>query len=131
MAANKCSFTIYSKGQLPKEISEGSLSLSLYNQKIPIENNPKYLGINLDRRLNFMYHTEMIRKKAYRLLNILKCLSYKNWSLGIDEKLIVYKSLIRSTIEYAAPLLIINEKNIDRLQGVQYQALRIIYKENI
>jgi hypothetical protein len=74
-------------------------------------------------------HTESIRTKCIRKLNILKCLSFKNWSHGVKQQLTIYKSLIRSCIEYAAPVLVVNQKNIDRLHGVQYQALKIIAKD--
>ena len=32
-------------------------------------------------------------------------------------------------MEYAPQIHIVNSKNIDRLNGIQYKALRIIYKE--
>ncbi|RNA30374.1 hypothetical protein BpHYR1_031952 [Brachionus plicatilis] len=57
------------------------------------------------------------------------CLSFKKWFLGINEKLNIYKCLIRSTLEYAAPILVLNENNIQRFQGIQYKALQIIHKE--
>lgn len=128
-AGKKCSFTIYSKGNIPKELSNGEFKLIIFNEEIPINNTPKYLGITFDRSLSFKQHVEIVREKGLKLLNILKCLSFKQWSLGNNEKLNVYKCLIRSTIEYAAPILILNENNIARLHGVQYKALQIIFKE--
>ena len=101
---------IYSKGNIPKEVSSVCFSLKIFNEEIPINTNPKYLGVTFDRKLNFSTHTELVREKAMKQLNILKCLSYKKWSLGTKEKLNVYKSLIRSSFEYAVPVLILNQK---------------------
>jgi hypothetical protein len=42
----------------------------------------------------------------------------------------VYKSLIRSNMEYAAPILIIKDRNIKRLHGFQYNALGITIKSS-
>ncbi len=100
----------------------------MYSEPIPMDVNPKYLGVLLDRRLTFNQHTNVVRQKCLKLLNILKCLAYKNWSLSTDEQLTVYKLLIRSCMDYAAPLTLLSNANIRLLQGVQYQALRIIFK---
>ena len=131
IAANKCSYTIYSKRKLPKEIANGTLKFMIYNTEIPLNHNPKYLGITLDRNLKFTNHIENIKNKCEKQFNILKCLSFKKWALEPRLQLRVYKSLIRSNIEYASILLILTEKNIKTLSSIQYHALRIIYKEKI
>ncbi|RNA40124.1 hypothetical protein BpHYR1_009025, partial [Brachionus plicatilis] len=71
---------------------------------IPVNHNPKYLGINLDRNLNFKHHTEL-------------CLTFKKWSLSTERLINVYKVLIRSNMEYVPQLLLVNGKNIERLHG--------------
>jgi hypothetical protein len=76
----------------------------MYSEPIPMDVNPKYLGVSLDRRLTFNHHTNVVRQKCIKLMNILKCLAYKNWSLSTNEQLTVYKLLIRSCMDYAAPL---------------------------
>ena len=83
----------------------------------------------LDRTVNLSKHIETIRTRGIEKLNVLRSLSYKNWSLGASQQLTVYKSLIRSCLEYAAPVTIVNQQNIERLSGVQYRALKIIAKE--
>jgi hypothetical protein len=107
--------------KLPDLIQDQTLKLMLYGERILLDHNPKYLGITLDRNLSFGPYVDIIRLKCFRLLDILKCLSYKNWSANTDQQLTVYKTLIRS-------LSLISTSNISKLQGVQYQALRIIYK---
>ncbi|RNA43824.1 RNA-directed DNA polymerase from mobile element jockey-like [Brachionus plicatilis] len=129
-AGKKCSFKIYSKGPIPKELSSGEFKLFIFNEAIPVNHNPKYLGINLDRNLNFKYHTELVREKLFKLLNIIKCLTFKKWSLSTERLINVYKVLIRSTMEYVPQLLLVNGENIERLHGVQYKALQILLKES-
>ena len=58
---------------------------------------------------------------------IAKCLSYKNWSLCTNQQLTVYKCLIRATMEYAP--IITSDYNVNKLSGIQCQALKIISKE--
>ncbi len=127
IAPHKCSFNIYI-GKLPTAIQNQSQKLTLYGEKIPLDSNPKYLGVTLDRNFNFNIHTDIIRLKCLKLLNILKSLSYKSWSANINQQLTIYKTLIRSCMEYAPPFFLISPVNIAKLQSIQYHALRIIYK---
>ena len=75
IAAHKCSYTIY-LGKLPDLIQDQTLKLTLYGERIPLDHNPKYLGITLDRNLSFGPHVENVRRKCLSLLDILKCLFY-------------------------------------------------------
>ena len=127
IAPNKCSFTIY-LGKVPILISNNSLSLKIYNQKISMDHQSKYLGLNMDRQLSFNQHTNIIIQKCTKHLNILRNLAYKRWALDTHQQIIVYKVLIRSCMEYASPLTQLRMVNIKTLQGIQYNALRIIFK---
>ena len=128
-AVHKCSFTIYSKGPIPKELTNGEFKLIIFYEEISINHNPKYLGVQFDRHLNFNQHTEVVREKSLKALNVIKCLSYKKWSISTNDLLNVYKVLIRSKMEYAPQIHIVNSKNIERLNGIQYKALKTIFKE--
>jgi hypothetical protein len=127
MATHKCSFTIY-LGNVPILITNKSLQLKMFSDVIPQNNNPKYLGLILDRKLNFIRHAETVRHKCFKLLNILKCLAYKSWAINVNNQITIYKTLIRSCMEYASPLIILRKGNIKLFQGIQYHALRIIFK---
>ena len=100
----------------------------MFNERIPIDNNPRYLGVTLDHKLKFKEHTKNIHQKCTRLLNILRNLTNKKWALDTNQQLTVYKALIRSCMEYTAPLLQSNKDNIKKLNGIQYRALKIIFK---
>ena len=127
VAPHKCSYSSY-LGKVPINIADRSLSLIMFNERIPIDNNPRYLGVTLDHKLKFKEHTKNIHQKCTRLLNILRNLTNKKWALDTNQELTVYKALIRSCMEYAAPLLRSNKDNIKKLNGIQYRALKIIFK---
>ena len=129
ISPQKCSYTIYSKGRAPKRFRDNQFQLNINNEQIPINNSPKYLGVTIDRQLNFSDHVELIRTKCLKLSNVIKCLSYKNWSLSDKQQLIIYQSLIRSCLEYAPQLMLLHERNLKRLEGIQYHVLKVIYKE--
>ena len=82
IAGNKCSYNIYTKvGHCKKE-----LNLRIFNEPIKKENNIKYLGIYIDRNLNFNYHIKMTKQKCIRKLNFLKVLSGKKWNTSVQTK---------------------------------------------
>jgi hypothetical protein len=126
VAPKKCNFMVFNKRKRKKEYK-----LKVFNEEIPHTNSTRYLGIELNSNLNFQHIIKNIRIKCIKLLNILKCLSTKKWSLDKTGLLMVYKALIRSNLEYAAPILVLNDYNIKKLHGIQYQALRIILKKPI
>ncbi len=64
---------------------------ALYGEKIPLDSNPKYLGVTLDRNFNFNHHTDIIRLNCLKLLNI----SLKPFVQIMVRQLAVYKTLIR------------------------------------
>jgi hypothetical protein len=103
----------------------------IFNEKISYAESTRYLGVELNRNLNYHQHIENIRSKCLKLLNVLKCLSTKKWSLDKDGLLMVYNSLIRSNLEYAAPILVLKQTNINRIKGIQYLSLRILFKKPI
>ena len=74
MATHKCSFTFY-LGNVPILITNKALQLKMFSEIIPIDHSPKYLGINLDRHVNFNRHTEILRIRS------LNNLTYSNASL--------------------------------------------------
>ena len=128
IAANKCSFTIYSR-KIPKMLTNGEFKLEIYGKPIPINHSPRYLGVLIDNHLNLNNHIKNLSEKCLKKLSVLKCLSYKNWALCTNQQLTVYKCLIRSTMEYAPIITLSSEPSVEKLSGIQYQALKIISKE--
>lgn len=124
MSAEKCSYIVFSKTQKPI-----SVDLQLFGKPIPMDDNPRYLGVKLDRKLTLKQHVEYIQKRAFRRLNIIKYLSNRKWHMNKEVLLSIYKVMVRSVIEYAPSILVsVSNSNIKPLQGIQYAALRAIFK---
>ena len=73
-----------------------------------------------------------VKEKCNERLNIIKVLSHSSWKIDKNTLLQLYKSLVRSLIEYSLfmyPLLSITNKKT--LQAIQNNALRIIFKKSI
>lgn len=126
VAPTKCNFMVFKRKK-----RKTKYEFKIFGENIPQTDSTRYLGVELNYNLNYKSHVENIRGKCLRLLNVLKCLSNKKWSLDKEGLLMVYKALIRSNLEYAAPILVLKQANINRLKGIQYHALRIILKKPI
>ena len=128
IAPHKCSYNIY-RGNVPNLNLLPNRSLTIFSEKIPTEKYPKYLGVTMDKSLSYCYHTSQIKAKCNKLLDVLKCLANKSWALDTDQQLVIYKTLIRSCMEYAPTVILQSKNNVEMLQIIQNKALRIIYKE--
>ena len=131
LAPKKCGQLTFSRARCSE--SEETLNLKLYDIQIPAESNPKFLGVYFDRKLTFSFHFDMIQKKLSDRLNILKILSYdKNWALKPGILVQVYKSLVRSVLDYASVTSIACNVNVlNDYEVVQNDALRIIFKKSV
>ena len=78
-----------------------NLAVTLHGQTIPVRSPVKFLGMELDSRFTYRDHFKTLKAKCLKALNILKCVS--RTSYGADRKtlLLLYRSLIRSKLDYA------------------------------
>lgn len=123
MSTKKCSYLIFNNGN-----QQINFSLKLFGDNIPINSNPKMLGIIFDRKLGFRQHIESIRSKCSDRLKLIKILSYKKWNLETSTLISIYKSLIGSIIDYTN--IIYNQLSNtleDFIAVTQNQALRTIF----
>ena len=91
------------------------------------QNNVKYLGVMLDQKLIFSKHINCIVAKT--IANLIKFypIFFKNKFLSVRNKIVFYKSLIRSSMLYACPIWSMTcQSNLHKLQIVQNKFLRII-----
>ena len=96
-------------------------NFKIAGEKIPWRASVKYLGVIIDKRLNFRKQVDYIRQKTDRKTNLLKVLN----SLSDDNARImknIYTATIQSTLEYGAVIFgMMTPSNIDRLQVSQNQ----------
>ena len=126
-SASKCNYTIFTK--TGSSTNKDNVDIKLNQQRLTYVSNPKFLGITFDENLKFEKHVEQIKENNISRLNILKILTYSNWSLRQRTILAVYKSLTRSLIDYCAFLYDVMSKTAqEQMQIIQNNALRIALK---
>ena len=87
----------------------------------------KYLGVYIDNKLNFTEHIGNIIKKANATKALLYNLLNRKSKLNINNKITLYKAIIRPMIMYAAPVWSSTCKtNIHKIQIYQNKLLRMI-----
>lgn len=99
--------------------------LSINNNIIPQHDYTKYLGIHLDKKLNWAYHIKNKRKSLNLRLHSLRHLLRSN--MPLNTKLLIYKQIIRPAMTYGIQIWGSAKKsNISILQSFQSINLRII-----
>lgn len=103
-------------------------NIILGNNQIPILNHVKYLGVILDKKLNFGKHIEETTKKCSNVVKSLWPLINYRSRLNLKNKNLIFKSVIRPALTFACPLWYKAAKtHIQKLQIIQNKCLKIIY----
>lgn len=107
--------------------SEPKVALKIGGEVIQQNEHPKYLGIYMDKKLNWQTHINKTAEKAKNRLNILKRLAGSKWGCSRTVLRNTYKTYIRPVLTYGSEALVTAAAtNINKLEIVQNQALRII-----
>lgn len=72
---------------------------------IPWTNNAKYLGVTFDQKLTFRTHIDNVIEKAGKCVKMIYPLIARKSKLHRDNKLRIYKSVIRPMLLYAPSIL--------------------------
>ena len=127
-ATNKCTYSIYTE----HNTCDNELQLTLFGQQISKENHPKYLGIHLDQNMNLNEHIKQMKEKCLRKLNFIKILKSKKWKTNTKTKINVYNAMIRSNIDFAAPILdSVSQTAKEKIESIQYHSMRHILNKPI
>ena len=76
--------------------------LFLYGKTIPVSDEAKFLGLTFDKKLSFIPHIKNLKSKCLKALNLLKVLSSTDWGADRSVLLHLYRSLIRSKLDYGS-----------------------------
>ena len=101
--------------------------LRLYGVDIPLEQSVRFLGVQLDRKITYKHHLKSLRLKCMKVLNLLKCVARTSYGADRATLLLLYRSLIRSKLDYACIVYnraCASHKRI--LDTVHHTALRVV-----
>ena len=109
-------------------IKDHAIQLKLGGNTIPIVNQHKFLGIILDKHLNFEAHIEYIRTKCKKSLNLIKKkLANTNW--GVDRKSLklICKTTTLAILDYGCHVYGSATKPVlRRLDPIHNEGLRLV-----
>lgn len=80
--------------------SKFTADLQLNGTKLELVNSIRFLGIIFDQHLNWKEHIHSLQLKCNQVLDLLKTLASYHWGADTNHLLHIYRSLIRSRIEY-------------------------------
>ncbi|KAK9882925.1 hypothetical protein WA026_023813 [Henosepilachna vigintioctopunctata] len=120
-SAEKTKCMIFTK----KNISYPVLTMS--GKRLQFTDSIEYLGIHMDRKLNWKKHIENIKKRCSKDLNLLRILGKHQWGADLNCLLRIYRCLIRSKIEYGILAHSTSRRSYFKtLETIQNKALRIV-----
>ena len=100
--------------------------LYLYRSPIPVVEHSKFLGVIFDRKLSFIPHIRYVKAKCLKALNLMKVLSNTSWGADRSTLLYLYRSLIRSKLDYGSIVHGSASKSyLQTLDSVHHQGLRL------
>ena len=101
-------------------------TLYLNGSKIPVVSEAKFLGVIFDRKLSFIPHIKYLKSKCLKTLNLLKVLSNTNWGGDRSSLLRLYRSLVRSKLDYGCIVYGSARKSyLQMLDTIHHQGLRL------
>ncbi|XP_050309135.1 uncharacterized protein LOC126745359 isoform X3 [Anthonomus grandis grandis] len=79
-------------------------NIKFYGENLRLEDEVKYLGITLDKKLSFKKHVIQATNKATKTLMYCKRMFGRSW--GLSPKMVhwMYTTMVRPIITYAAPI---------------------------
>lgn len=83
-----------------RNILPGDIQINVGNSLITSNDTARFLGIILDYKLSFEHHVKKIVRKTQNIMNIMKMLSRTWWGAHLETLLNLYKSFVRSSIDY-------------------------------
>ena len=102
--------------------------LTAGEQQIEFTKDCKFLGVTIDNSLRFSKHVSNITTKCRKRVNIIKCLSSKDWGSTLETQRALYLTYIRLVLEYSSPGWTpwLSETLLTTLQRIQNSALRSV-----
>ena len=95
--------TVCTSFHLAHRLAKYQLQVTCEGQNIPHEDNPKYLGVTLDRTLTFKAHVSKLSQKISARNNLLRRLAGLSWGANFKVLQTAAVCLVYAPAEYCAP----------------------------
>lgn len=96
------------------------------NNELNYNDSTSFLGLTFDSRLNWCAHIKNLKSKCIRATNILKMLSNTAWGADRSSMLMLYRSLIRSKMDYGCAVYgSATPRTLSMLNSVHHSGLRL------
>ena len=119
--------TVYSTFTLSPVESKLNLDIKVEGMQARKEQQPTYLGVQMDTRLTFREHIDNLKRKASKRLTLIKRLASSDWGSNMSTLRSLYIGYVRSVLDCNMSLQISCSKTRQAdLDKVQNNALRLI-----
>ncbi|CAF3020298.1 unnamed protein product [Rotaria sp. Silwood2] len=109
----------------PRRTFKNPINVKIEDTIIKPSDSTRYLGIIIDKRLNWRSHIHHIESKIAGRISLLRFLSRTAYEPNDKIMLNIFKSIARTIIIYGYPILLTaNDKIWERLQIMQNKAIR-------
>ncbi|GBO07200.1 RNA-directed DNA polymerase from mobile element jockey [Araneus ventricosus] len=120
---DKTKAILFRKGHSRKVLK----TLSFMEEDLPWENQVKYLGLILDSKLSFRQHAKYNSDKFWNKVHMIIPLIGRHSPLSLNNKVLLFKQILRPILTYSAPIWCITAKTHRRkIQILQNKILRIM-----
>ena len=100
--------------------------LTIYGSPIPVVSEAKFLGLLFHNKVSFIPHIKALKAKSLKDLFFLKVLSSSDWGGDRTVLLNLYRSLIRSKLDYGSVVYGSARKSyLKSLDTIHHQGLRL------
>ena len=96
--------------------------------EIPVVDQYKFLGVIFDRKLSFIPHINYLKAKCHKALQLLRVVAHTDWGADKSTLLKLYKSLVRSKLDYGCFIYGSARKSYLRcLDSIHHLRLRLAF----
>ena len=100
--------------------------LTLHGSRVQVRESTRYLGLIIDKRLNWKDHMDHLRAKCTSSVNLIKHVSHLSWGLT-EKRYNDYTTLVQSELDYGAQVYGASKSNVlKHLEPIQNACLRAI-----
>ncbi len=114
-------------------VNNKHIELKFGEDIIEMVENIRYLGLDLDRKLNFEEHIRRIAQKVQQRLGVMKMMTGTEWGLDLMQLRQVYLAIGQALTNYGSTVWqgVLNATSWRQLIKVQNRAINIITKTPI